>query len=155
MFANTLFGEGGRPGTLTVTFIYVVLGTGLQYLIGLGLAMLTIQQLPGQRFFRVVFLLPLTITPVGIAYMFRMLTDTLAARSRRSFAAAGMSDFAVLGDPWGARLAVIIGDVWQWTPFMFIVLLAGLEGRDLETEEAAAWWTARGAGRSSATSRCR
>ena len=48
-----------------------------------------------------------------------------------------MEDFAVLGDPWGARIAVIIGDVWQWIPFMYIVLLAGLEGRDLETEEAA------------------
>ena len=47
-----------------------------------------------------------------------------------------MSNFAILGDAWGARIAVIIGDVWQWTPFMYIVLLAGLEGRDIETEEA-------------------
>ena len=60
-----------------------------------------------------------------------------AARSRPSFERPGMEDFAVLGDPWGARIAVIIGDVWQWIPFMYIVLLAALEGRDLETEEAA------------------
>lgn len=137
LVANTLLAQGGRPGTLVVTFIYVIVGTSLQYLIGLGLAMLTIQRLPGQRFFRVVFLLPLTITPVGIAYMFRMLTDTLGGPFAPVFRAAGMEDFAVLGDPWGARIAVIIGDVWQWIPFMYIVLLAGLEGRDLETEEAA------------------
>jgi multiple sugar transport system permease protein len=136
MIASTLLGSGGRPGTLTVTFIYAFVGTGLEYLIGLGLAMLTIQKLGGQRFFRVVFLLPMTITPVGIAYMFRMLTDTQGGPFAPAFSAAGMSNFALLGDPWGARIAVIIGDVWQWIPFMYIVLLAGLEGRDLETEEA-------------------
>lgn len=136
MLANTLFGEGGRPGTLTVTFLYAFVGTGLEYLLGLGLALLTIQKLAGQRFFRVVFLLPMTITPVGIAYMFRMLTDTQGGPFAPVFSAAGMSNFSVLGDPWGARTAVIIGDVWQWIPFMYIVLLAGLEGRDLETEEA-------------------
>jgi multiple sugar transport system permease protein len=136
MIANTLLGDGGRPGTLTVTFIYAFFGTALQYLIGLGLALLTIQKLAGQRFFRVVFLLPMTITPVGIAYMFRMLTDTQGGPFSPLFNAAGLSNFAVLGDPWGARAAVIIGDIWQWVPFMYIVLLAGLEGRDLETEEA-------------------
>ena len=136
MIAGTLLGQGGRPGTLTVTFLYALVGTALQYLIGLGLALLTIQRLAGQRFFRVVFLLPLTITPVGIAYMFRMLTDTQGGPFAPAFSAAGMSNFSVLGDPWGARIAVIIGDVWQWIPFMFIVLLGALEGRDLETEEA-------------------
>jgi len=65
------------------------------------------------------------------------MTDTQGGPFAPLFRAAGMSNFAVLGDPWGARIAVIIGDVWQWIPFMYIVLLAGLEGRDLETEEAA------------------
>ena len=119
-----------------MTFLYTFVGTSLEYLIGLGLAMLTIQKLAGQRFFRVVFLLPMTITPVGIAYMFRMLTDTQGGPFAPVFTAAGMSNFAVLGDPWGARVAVIVGDVWQWIPFMYVVLLAGLEGRALETEEA-------------------
>ena len=136
MVASTMFGEGGRPGTLLVTFFYAFLGTGLQYLIGLGLAMLTVQKLAGQRFFRVVFLLPMTITPVGIAYMFRMLTDTQRGPFAPAFSAAGLTNFSMLGDPWGARIAVIIGDVWQWIPFMYIVLLAALEGRDQETEEA-------------------
>ena len=67
---------GGRPGTLVVTLIYVVVGVTVQYLLGLGLALLCAQPLPGRRFFRVVFFLPLMITPVGIAYMFRMLADT-------------------------------------------------------------------------------
>jgi multiple sugar transport system permease protein len=40
-------------------------------------------------------------------------------------------------NPWGARIAVMIGDVWQWTPFLFIVLLAALESQSIEPIEAA------------------
>jgi multiple sugar transport system permease protein len=133
---GTLLAEGGRPGTLVVTLIYAFVGTGVQYAIGLALAFLTVQRLSGQRFFRVVYILPLTITPVGVAYMFRMLTDTARGPFTPLWNAFGLQDFALLGDPWGARLAVIIGDAWQWIPFMYIVLLAALEGRDLEVEEA-------------------
>ncbi len=137
LVATTVLGSGGRPGTLMVTLVYAFSGTFLTYLLGLGLAVLTTMRLRGQRLFRIVFLVPLMITPVGVAYMFRMLTDTQRGPITPLWRAAGLSDFTLLGDPWGARIAVIISDVWQWTPFMFIVLLAALEGRDLETEEAA------------------
>jgi len=40
------------------------------------LALLCVQHLPGRRFFRLVLLLPMMITPVGVAYLFRMLADT-------------------------------------------------------------------------------
>src|SRR6266545_2779327 len=73
---GTLLAGGGRPGTAMVTLIYVLVGIAVQFALGLGLAWLLTQSLPGQRFFRVVFLLPMMITPVGVAYMFRMLTDT-------------------------------------------------------------------------------
>ena len=67
---------GGHPGSLVVTLFYVGIGVAVQYIIGLGLALLCTQNLPGRTFFRVVFFLPMMITPVGIAYTFRMLTDT-------------------------------------------------------------------------------
>lgn len=133
----TTFSTGGFPGSLVTTMFYATFGAGLEYAVGLGLAMLTIQRLPGQKFFRIVFLLPMTITPVGVAYMFRMLTDTARGPFAPLWDAAGLTNFALLADPWGARISVLIGDIWQWTPFMFIVLLAALEGRDLESEEAA------------------
>src|SRR5689334_22222506 len=128
---------GGRPGSLVVTIIYVMVGIALQYLLGLGLAALTTQRLPGRRFFRVVFLLPMMITPVGVAYMFRMLTDTGKGPFQPIWKVLGLTNFSWVNDPWGARAAVIIGDVWQWTPFMFIVLLAALEGQATEPIEAA------------------
>lgn len=128
---------GGRPGTVVVTLLYVFVGIFFQYLIGLGLAVLTTQRLPGRRFFRVVFLLPMMITPVGVAYMFRMLTDTDKGPFKPIWQAIGLANFSWVNDPWGARAAIVIGDIWQWTPFMFIVLLAALEGQSVESVEAA------------------
>jgi multiple sugar transport system permease protein len=134
---RTLLAGGGRPGTAMVTLIYVLVGIAVQFTLGLGLAWLLTQGLPGQRFFRVVFLLPMMITPVGVAYMFRMLTDTGKGPLQPLWAAVGLSDFSWVNDPWGARVAVLVGDIWQWTPFMFIILLAALEGQDQDTVEAA------------------
>jgi multiple sugar transport system permease protein len=134
---QTLFSDGGRPGSLVVTIVYVFAGIVVQFLLGLGLAILAVQPLRGRRFFRVVFLLPLTITPIGVGYMFRMMTDTGKGPLEPIFGLLGMGDYTWVTDPWAARIAVIIGDAWQWTPFVFIVLLAALEGLDQEIREAA------------------
>lgn len=131
------FGPGGRLGTLSVTLVFVFVGIFFQYLLGLGLALLTVQQLPGRRFFRVVFLLPMMITPVGVAYMFRMMTDTDKGPFTPLWQAFGLANFSWYNDPWGARTAIIIADIWQWTPFMFIVLIAALESQATEPVEAA------------------
>jgi multiple sugar transport system permease protein len=133
---NTVL-TSGRPGTLVVTLIYVGFDVTVQYLIGLGLALLVVQALPGRRFFRVVFLLPMMITPVGVAYLFRMLTDTDKGPLYPLWAHFGLVDVSWVTNPWTARLAVMIGDIWQWTPFIFIVLLASIETLPHELVEAA------------------
>ncbi len=134
---RTIVASGGRPGTLVVTWVYVFGGVALQFLVGLLLASLCAQQLPGRRFFRVVFLLPMMITPVGVAYTFRMLTDTGKGPFAPIAHWLGYANVSWVNDPWGARVAVMIGDLWQWTPFMFIVLLAALESQSPEPIEAA------------------
>ena len=129
--------SSGRPGTLVVTIVYVGVDVTVQYLLGLGLALLVVQHLPGRRFFRVVFLLPMMITPVGVAYLFRMLTDTSKGPLYPLWVRLGLTDVSWVTNPWGARVAVMIGDVWQWTPFIFIVLLAAIETLPHELVEAA------------------
>jgi multiple sugar transport system permease protein len=77
------------------------------------------------------------ITPVGVAYMFRMLTDTDKGPFQPIWQAMGLGLYSWVNDPWGARVAIMLGDIWQWTPFMFIVLLAALEGQSVDQIEAA------------------
>ena len=136
LVANTVL-TSGRPGTLAVTIVYVAVDVTIQYVVGLGLALLVVQQLPGRRFFRVVFLLPMMITPVGVAYLFRMLTDTDKGPLYPLWVRFGLVDVSWVTNPWGARLAVMVGDIWQWTPFIFIVLLASIETLPHELVEAA------------------
>ncbi len=136
MLIHTLW-KGGRLGTASITLVYVFVGIFFQYLLGLGLAMLTVQNLPGRRFFRVIFLLPMMITPVGVAYMFRMLTDTSKGPFTPIWQSLGLINFSWVNNAWGARTAILIGDIWQWTPFMFIVLVAALESQSVEPIEAA------------------
>jgi len=129
--------DTGVPGTMVVTLIFVFVGVFFQYTIGLVLAMLLVQSLPGKRFFRVVFLLPMMITPVGVGFLFRMMTDISIGPFARVWISLGLRDYSWVETGAGARTAILIGDIWQWTPFMFIILLAALEGVSREQVEAA------------------
>jgi multiple sugar transport system permease protein len=135
LLVRTLTGDG-LPGTLVVTLIFVAGSVTLQYGIGLSLALILTQNLPGKRLFRILFLLPMMITPVGVGFLFRMLSNTTVGPFAPLWQAVGLGDFSWMETPHGARMAIIIGDVWQWTPFMFIILLAALEGVSRETLEA-------------------
>ena len=129
--------QKGFPGTLMVTLFYVFFGVLIQFLIGLGLAFLCAQRLQGRNFFRLIFFIPLMVTPVGIAYTFRMLVDTVKGPLAPIWEWFGWGAIAWVTDPWAARWVIVLGDTWQWTPFMFIVLLAALENQSRDQVEAA------------------
>jgi multiple sugar transport system permease protein len=128
---------GGVPGTLVTTLLYVFAGVLVQFLLGLGLALLCAQQIRGRNIFRVLFFVPLMVTPVGIAYTFRMLADMQKGPFAPLMRAFGISEWSWATEAWSARLMVLVGDTWQWTPFMFIVLLAAIENQPRDQVEAA------------------
>jgi multiple sugar transport system permease protein len=130
-------GETNVPGTLVVTLVFVFVGVFAEYFLGLGLALLVTQDLPGKRFFRVIFLLPMMITPVGVGFLFRMMADTIKGPFAPFLDALGLLNYSWASTGFGARAAVLIGDIWQWTPFMFIILLAALEATSRDQIEAA------------------
>lgn len=127
----------GVPGTLVTTLLYVLIGVSVQFLLGLGLALLCAQPIRGRNFFRVLFFVPLMVTPVGIAYTFRMLADMQKGPFAPLVRSFGVGEWSWATEAWSARLMVLVGDTWQWTPFMFIVLLAAVENQPREQVEAA------------------
>ncbi|MFQ5972858.1 MAG: carbohydrate ABC transporter permease [Alphaproteobacteria bacterium] len=126
LFSATLF-SGTQFGSLGVTLLYVIVGCTVQFFIGLGLAFVCAQPIRGRAFFRVVFFLPLMVTPIGIGFGFRMLADTTKGPFAPFWSWIGLGDFAWAADPWAARTFIIVGDSWQWIPFIFVILLAALE----------------------------
>jgi multiple sugar transport system permease protein len=133
----TIVAAGGFPGSIVTTLVYVVAGVAAQFALGLGLALLCAQPIRNRDFFRLIFFIPLMITPVGVAYMFRMLADMEKGPLAPLRFALHLGEFAWATDPWLARLIVLLGDTWQWTPFLFIVLLAAIENQPREQLEAA------------------
>jgi multiple sugar transport system permease protein len=136
LLAATL-GSGGQFGSLPVTVLYVAIGVAVQFVVGLALAMLCSQQIVGRGFFRVVFFVPLMVTPVGVAYTFRMLADMTQGPLSPLWRALGLGDLSWASQAWSARTVVMVGDAWQWIPFIFIVMLAALESQSREQVEAA------------------
>ncbi|MBL8789972.1 MAG: sugar ABC transporter permease [Rhizobiales bacterium] len=128
----------GNPwGTLLTTLFYVIVGCLVQFVIGTGLAFLCSQPISGKNFFRVLFFIPLMITPLGVGYAFKMVLDITKGPLQPLWDAIGLQGWAWSTDAWAARWFVILGDSWQWIPFVFIVMLAALENVSKDQIEAA------------------
>lgn len=124
---------------LEVTLIFVVASVTLTVLLGLGLALLFHRPMRGQRFFRSIFLLPLFVAPIALGYLGLTIFHEQVGAVNTVLRAMGMVNLpAWFSDIWLARLAIVLVDVWQWTPFCFLVLLAGLQALPGEIYEAAA-----------------
>lgn len=128
----------GHPwGTLMTTLFYVVVGCSLQFVIGTALAFLCSQPISGKNFFRVIFFIPLMITPLGVGYAFKMVLDITKGPFQPFWDFIGLQNWAWSTDAWAARWFVVLGDSWQWIPFIFICMLAALENVPRDHVEAA------------------
>jgi multiple sugar transport system permease protein len=136
VMAATLL-SGNSIGTLLTTLFYVIVGCALQFLIGTGLAFLCSQPIAGKNFFRVIFFIPLMITPLGVGYAMKMVADITKGPFQPLFGAATVNTWVWSVDPWASRFVMMICDSWQWIPFIFICMLAALENVPRDHVEAA------------------
>ncbi|MDA8747372.1 sugar ABC transporter permease [Litoreibacter sp.] len=136
LFAATIL-SGNLFGTIGTTLFYVLIGCFVQFLIGTGLAFTCSQKIRGTTAFRVIFFVPMMITPIGVGYIFRMMADTTKGPFAEVWQWAGLGNFAWATDPWAARIFIVVADSWQWIPFIFIMMLAAFEGVSRDLTEAA------------------
>ena len=118
--------------------IVVAVAFCLEYWIGLGLALLLADKRKGDRFFRVLFLVPMMVTPSVIAAVWRTMFHESLGPFNDILRRLGFAGVHWLSDNTMALVSVVIVDVWQWTSFLCIVLLAGLLQLPHEPYEAAA-----------------
>lgn len=133
----TLLSDGRFWNTARVTLIFVVGSVGLQYALGLGLALLLNEEIRFRRFFRVVFLIPMMLTPAAVGYVGRMLFNESMGPINDIIRHIGGPTIPWLSNPRVALLSLILLDTWEWVPFMTIVLLAGLQSLPPEVFESA------------------
>ena len=120
-----------RLSFLSVTTVF------LQYVIGFSLALMVWQDIKFQRFFRVLFLIPMMSTPVIMTVIWRTVFHESLGPVNDFFSLFDMAP-PWLSNEYLSLLTVITVEVWQWTPFMVLIMLAGLRSLPKEPFEAAA-----------------
>ncbi len=124
--------------TLEVTVMFVIASVLLTVSMGLGLALLFNRPMPGRRIFRSLFTMPMFAAPIALGYLGLTIFHEQVGAVATVLSALGMVNLPPwFSNIWLARLAILLVDVWQWTPFCFLVLLAGLQALPDEIYEAA------------------
>ena len=119
------------------TLKYVVLTVTIETLLGLALALLVARELKFSGMIRVGLILPMTIAPVVVGVMWRLLYDSNVGIVNPLFQALGLQQPDVLAHNRSAFIAVVLVDIWEWTPLLFLIILAGLQSLPEEPLEAA------------------
>lgn len=133
----TLVQDGRFWNTTRVTATFVIAAVTLQYVLGLGVALLLNQISRFRRIFVVIFLMPMMLTPAAVGYTGRMLFNEGKGPVNDFIQALGGPLVPWLSDTTMALPSLILTDTWEWTPFMMIVLFAGLQALPEEVFEAA------------------
>ncbi len=118
--------------------VLYVLAVAVEYVIAFGLALLLNAQIRARKFFRVVFLMPLMLSPVAVSWMIgKSLMEYRFGPAATLARHLGWDNPAFFSDPITARISIMILDAWTFIPFMMIMLLAGLQAMSREVLEAA------------------
>jgi multiple sugar transport system permease protein len=118
-----------------VFYAVAVLG---EYAVAFGLALLLNAEIRARKFFRVVFLLPLMLSPVAVSWMIgKSLMEYRFGPAATLARYLGWDNPAFYASPWVARLSIEAMDAWVSIPFIMIMLLAGLQAMPKEVLEAA------------------
>lgn len=121
------------------TFVYSTAALTCEFLLGLGLALLLNNQIRGRGFFRASLLVPMMLPTVVVGVVWRLMLNPNFGAVNGTVKQFGIDTESLTwtASPKLAMLSVIAVDVWQWTPFVFLVLLAGLQAIPQEPYEAA------------------
>jgi multiple sugar transport system permease protein len=146
-----LFSDAFFLSALLHTIVYAAAALTCEFLLGLGLAVLLNQEMRGRSIFRASLLVPMMLPPVVVGVIWRLALNPNFGAINGTLKSLGVETESLTwtASPRLAFLSVIAVDVWQWTPFVFLILLAGLQAIPQEPYEAAridgssAWQTFR------------
>lgn len=119
------------------TALFVLLATSIEVVLGIAIAMFLDREFRGKKIVRAVILVPMIMTPVIAGLTWRFLFNAQAGMINYWLSLAGLGPVDWLGNPSIALYAVLIADIWQWTPFVVLLAMATLETIPKDLVEAA------------------
>ena len=131
--------------SLWTTLIFALVCVTAEMMLGIGLALALERPVRGTAFFRTLFILPMMIAPIAVGLVWRYMFDAQFGLINAVLALFKIAPMGWLADPTLAFAAIVIADIWQWTPFVFIMMVAALANVDSAVIEAsridgANWW---------------
>lgn len=123
--------------SLLVTVVFVSTAVVIETILGLALALFCSREFHGIRLFRTILIIPMVITPVVVAIVFRLMYASDSGMLTAISESLGGGAVEILGHPVRAFIGLVVLDVWEWTPLMFLILLAGVQSLPIEPLEAA------------------
>lgn len=141
----TAFGNERVWSSLWTTLLFAAICVSAEMTLGIALALALEHKVRGMAFFRTLFILPMMIAPIAVGLVWRYMFDSQFGLINAALQAVGMEPKIWLADPTLAFIAIVIADIWQWTPFVFIMMIAALANVDGSVIEAsridgARWW---------------
>jgi multiple sugar transport system permease protein len=124
-------------GALWTTLKFVAAAVAIETLLGLGLALLCLRELPFIRAMRLVLIVPMVVTPVVVGIVFRLIYASDVGLFSSVSGLFGGGSVGILDSESRAFWGLVLLDVWEWTPLIFLILLAGLQSLPQEPFEAA------------------
>jgi multiple sugar transport system permease protein len=124
--------------TVSISLVYAGLTVGLELMLGLGIALLLQKPTRFHNIASILLLLPLMTAPALAALMWKLMTNPNFGILSYLVSLLGIRDFKWASDPSTALFTVVLVDIWVYTPFMMILLLAGLRSLPKQPFEAAA-----------------
>jgi multiple sugar transport system permease protein len=121
------------------TMIFLVIALPIEFALGLLLALLFLERLPGKQIFIALMILPVVISPIIAGATWRLLFDNRYGPVNQiiGWVTGEAPTLLWTVNPNLVYPAILLAEIWQWTPFMFLLLLAGLSTVDRSLTEAA------------------
>jgi multiple sugar transport system permease protein len=135
-----IFGDERVWNALLNTFVYTAVALLFQLVLGMLIALLLDSDRRGYALLRALMTLPLVVPPAVTAMMFLLMLNGSFGVVSAGLYATGLleSNHVILGQSSTAMAGVLLAEIWQWTPFMVLIMLAGLRSLPKEPFEAAA-----------------
>ena len=133
----SLFSDPAFWHTVTVSLEYTALTVGLELVLGLGIALLLWRRTPVTDLLSVALILPLMVAPEIASLMWKLMTNANFGILSYLVSLIGFPNFRWASAPESALFTVVLVDMWVYTPFFSILLLAGLRGLPRQPFEAA------------------
>jgi len=132
-----LFSDSSVGAAWIRSIVYFVLTVGLEMLLGIAIALLVHGMVWGRNLALSLVLMPMFMAPVIVGLLGRFLTDSTYGLYAWVLRETHLYSGDILGSPTSAFIAVTLMDVWQWTPLIALIVLAGLSSLPQPVMEAA------------------